>query len=233
MACTPAAQRELEAAGYRRERIFDVPMGVPLSPPRTPQTQTAARDLLADSNPVLQLPGNAPLAVATTRLAADRGWEDLLTAWSMVTRQKSAAQLWLPGEAPAADSVARQVTALGLGKHVSMLGMFDDVQALLAAADVHIAPAVDGSPQALLEAMAAGTPSVAIDVPVNRWFLGDEAAGLLVPVEDSESLAEGILRLLDDPGLAARLGMPAGSGHKQTSIWQRRSRGTSIFSKIA
>ena len=84
--------------------------------------------------------------------------------------------------------------------------MFDDVEGLLAAADVHVAPAADGSPQALVEAMAAGVPSVAIDVPLNRWLLGDDAAGLLVPPENAAALAAAIARLLDDPALAARLG---------------------------
>ena len=84
--------------------------------------------------------------------------------------------------------------------------MFDDVEGLLAAADVHVAPAADGSPQAIVEAMAAGVPSVAIDVPLNRWLLGDDAAGLLVPPENAAALAAAILRLLDDPALAARLG---------------------------
>ena len=55
VASSPAARRELEAAGYPRERILDVPLGVPLSLPRTQQTQAEARVLLAESNAALQL----------------------------------------------------------------------------------------------------------------------------------------------------------------------------------
>ena len=55
-------------------------------------------------------------------------------------------------------------------------------------------------------------PSVAIDVPLNRWLLGDGAAGLLVPPDDAATLAAAILRLLDDAELAAGLG---------TAGWQR------------
>ena len=57
--------------------------------------------------------------------------------------------------------------------------------------------------------MAAGVPSVAIDVPLNRWLLGDDAAGLLVPLENPAALAAAIIRLLDDPALAAGLGTVA------------------------
>ena len=201
----PAVRRELEAAGYPRERIFDVPLGVPLSPPRTQHAQAEARALLADSSSVLGLAAQSPLVVSTSRLAPGRGWEQLLAAWSIVARQKPAARLWLASEAPAAI-VARRIASLGLSGRVCLIGMFDDVACLLAAADVHVAPAADGSPQSILEAMAAGVPTTATDVPLNRWLLGDDAAGLVVPPDSAAALAAAILRLLDDPALAARLG---------------------------
>ena len=55
VAGSPAARRELEAAGYPRERIFDVPLGAVRSPPRTDETQAEARSMLAEANPALQL----------------------------------------------------------------------------------------------------------------------------------------------------------------------------------
>jgi glycosyltransferase involved in cell wall biosynthesis len=212
VANSPSARRELEAAGYPRERIFDVPQGVPRSPLRTQQTQAEVRSLLADSNLALQLAAHAPLVVSTTRLADSHGWEQLLAAWSIVARQKVAARLWLAGETPAAAAVVQRTEALGLIGRVGLIGKFDDVEGLLTAADVHVAPAADGSPQAILEAMAAGVPSVAIDVPLNRWLLGDDPAGLLVPPENAAAFAAAIDRLLDDPALAAQLGAAA---------WQR------------
>ena len=215
MASSPAARRELEAAGYPRERIVDVPMGVPLSPPRTRQTRVEARESLADSNSALQLAAHAPLVVSIGRIEAGRGWEQLLAAWSIVARQMGAARLWLAGEAPlaaVAEQIAQRIEALDLSGRVALIGVFDDVECLLAAADVHVAPPADGSPQALVEAMAAGLPSVASDVPINRWLLGDDAAGLLVPSENAPAWAAAINRLLDDRALATRLGAAA---------WQR------------
>ena len=52
--------------------------------------------------------------------------------------------------------------------------------------------------------LAAGRPIVATDFGDYRKLLGDTGAGLLTPVEP-EALAEGILRVLTDPELAARL----------------------------
>src|SRR5271157_273533 len=120
---------------------------------------------------------DAPLVVSTSRLGEGSGCEQLLAAWSIVARQKVSARLWLAGEAPAV--VVQRIEALGLSGRVGLIGMFDDVECLLSAADVHVSPSADGSPQSILESMAAGVPSAAIDVPTNRWLLGDDAAGLL------------------------------------------------------
>ncbi len=123
VATTPAARRELEAAGYPRHRIRDVPRGVPLLSPRSQAEMNDTRDMLADANPVLRLDGTAPLVLSTTRLAPDRGWQCLLTAWSIVARHKPAARLWLAGEAPQAAAVAARIARTGprqrrAGRHV-------------------------------------------------------------------------------------------------------------------
>ena len=74
-----------------------MPPGVPLLPPRTIATKSAARELLADASTLLNLTAGSPLVVSTARLAADRGWPCLLAAWSIVARQMPAARLWLAG----------------------------------------------------------------------------------------------------------------------------------------
>ena len=89
---------------------------------------------------------------------------------------------------------------------MSLIGKFDDVAQLLVAADVLVSPSPEGSPQGILEAMAAGIPAVAVDVPVNRWLLGDPAAGLVVPPGDAEAMAAALSTLLNDAEEAHRLG---------------------------
>lgn len=208
-AASPAVRRELEAAGYPRERIRDVPPGAPLLPPRTRSTRNDARDMLADANAALRLEAASPLVISTTRLAADRGWQCLLTAWSIVARRKPAVRLWLAGEAPQAAAVIRRVRELGLAASVALVGTFDDVAELLPAADLHVSPAPEGGVQPVIEAMAAGLPCVAADVPDNRWLLGDREAGLLFPADDAAALAAAIAELLDDTATAQRMGSAA------------------------
>ena len=106
----------------------------------------------------------------------------------------------------------RAIVRLDLAGSVAIVGTFDDVELLLPAADVFVSPAPEGGIQPVLEAMAAGLPFVAADVPDNRWLQGDPAAGVHFPPDDAEALAAAILGLLDDADAAQQLG-PAG--------WQR------------
>ncbi len=206
VANNPIARRELEAAGYPRNRIHDIAPGVPFLPARTAETVTAARALLAEANAALQLPPQSPLVVSTARLDSVVNWKSLVAAWSTVAARRPAARLWFAGEAPMQAEIVAKIDWLGLTARAGPIGTFDAIDGLLTAADVLVASAPDGAPQAILEAMAAGIPSVAIDVPVNRWLLGNDAAGLLVPRDDSAAFATAVLRLLSEPDLAARLG---------------------------
>jgi len=69
---------------------------------------------------------------------------------------------------------------------------------------VHVA-VTEGTPQVLLEALAAGLPTVATDVGGVRAALDDGRAGLLVPPRDLDALVDGIVRLSDDAALRAAI----------------------------
>ena len=102
----------------------------------------------------------------------------------------------------------REIAAtLGLTPRLHLAGWRDDLAAVHDALDVFALPSRwEGLPYALLEALAAGKPCVATDVNGSRDILRDEPpAGLLVAREDPAALADGLARLLADPGLARRL----------------------------
>lgn len=202
-----AVRRELEAAGYPRQRICDVPLGVPLPPPRTSATRTLARAVLADANSVLRLSDDARLVVSTTRLAAGRGWEQLLAAWPAVAQRWPGARLWLAGESPEREAVQRRIESLDLVGRAAVVGVFDDVETLLAAADLLVAPAPEGGPVSVLEGMAASLPVIAVDLPVHRWLLGGEDVGLMIPPADPAAISAAILRIFEQPEMAGRLGL--------------------------
>lgn len=109
-----------------------------------------------------------------------------------------------------AESVLARARELGLetGKDVVLLGTVPDAELTgwYHAADVFVFPSVnEGWGLALLEAMAAGLPVVATDIPVFREFLNGNQA-LLVPPSDPRSLSQALLAAASDRALRRRLG---------------------------
>ncbi|MCO6390163.1 glycosyltransferase [Aliihoeflea aestuarii] len=90
---------------------------------------------------------------------------------------------------------------------VEWLGMREDVPDLLRASHIVALPSYrEGLPKVLLEAMAAGRPIVATDVPGCREATRDGENGLLVPPRDAKALTDAIVRLAADRPLRARMG---------------------------
>ena len=99
---------------------------------------------------------------------------------------------------------------------VTWLGQVDRPYAELAALDVFVLPSrEDAFPLVVLEAMALGKPIVAFDVGGVREQLGD--TGLLVPVGDTNGMADAVEQLLAGPDLRARLGAAAKARAKE--LW--------------
>ena len=107
-------------------------------------------------------------------------------------------------DCPELGSAIRQA---GLEQVVIALGPRQDVPAILAAADLFVLSSKrETFGLALLEAMAAGVPVVASDLPALDDLFTDGREGLKVPPGDAEALAGALARLLDDANLARRLG---------------------------
>jgi glycosyltransferase involved in cell wall biosynthesis len=124
------------------------------------------------------------------------------------------------------------VAASGLGPRIEMRGSVHHAQVAseLATASVVAVPFLRSgmterhtSPIKAFEAMAAGRPIVASDLPSSREFLRHEHNALLVPPGDPVALAAAIRRLLDCPELAERLGRTAFAEAPRFS-WDARAR---------
>jgi len=108
--------------------------------------------------------------------------------------------VWIAGDGPLRGELERLARALRLDR-VSFLGEVSDEDKwkLLRRAAVAVAPATGGESFGivLLEAMAAGTPPIASDIPGYRHVLAERAGDLLVPVGDSLALANRLTLLAD------------------------------------
>jgi L-malate glycosyltransferase len=136
-----------------------------------------------------------------------KGHPWLVAAAGAVTREFPDVRFILVGDGAERKNFERQVAELGLERHFLFLGRRDDVPRVLECCDIAVLPSkAEGLPNAVLEYLAVGLPTVASRVGGNAEILQDGKTGLLVPSEDSSALSEALLRLLRDPGFAASLG---------------------------
>ena len=210
VAPTRQIERELIAAGYPRDRIHHLAHGVPIPPAPDAARKAAARTALITASPGLRLPDKAPLAVYVGRLDETKGLGYLVAAWQRVTAAVTDARLWLVGEGPYHKALEERIIDLDLLGQVFLAGVFDSVDEVLAAADLFVLPSREEGPSlALVEAMAAGLPIVATDLPGNRELVSDREHGLLVPAKDVDALSAAVIRLFAERELAVRLGTAA------------------------
>lgn len=116
----------------------------------------------------------------------------------------------IAGEGESRGSLQALIESLGLSGRVVLRGSVADVPAFLRSLNVAVLCSLsEGSPNAIMEYMAAGLPTVATDVGGNSELVEHEVTGLVVPSGDHRRLAGAIDRLLRDPAFAARLGQNA------------------------
>ena len=112
----------------------------------------------------------------------------------------------LVGDGKARSKLEQEAREMGCEEKVRFLGMRRDIPHLLRAMDLFAFPSLwEGFGTSLVEAMAAGIPVVASDLPCVREIIPDERYGFLVPAKDAEALAASILKVWKDgPGWVSR-----------------------------
>ena len=142
------------------------------------------------------------------RLEPRKGLPVAVRAFGRVAREYPDARLVVVGDG--ADRDAVNALEEPIRSRVLMLGRVSQeaLPSYYRAADIFVAPAIRGESFGivLVEAMAAGLPVLASDIPGYRDVTRHGVEGLLIPPDDAELLAGAMRRLLDDPGYARLLG---------------------------
>lgn len=158
------------------------------------------------------VPCEALLLLAVGRLSREKGHLDLIDAFAALRRlcPEKAFCMVLVGEGPERFRIERKCGQLGIADSVFLVGHQNDVRPFYSMADIVVLPShSEGSPNVLLEAMAAGLPVVATVVGGVPEIATDGRNALLVPKMHPAQMAHALARLVEDRELAQRLGTAA------------------------
>jgi glycosyltransferase involved in cell wall biosynthesis len=146
-------------------------------------------------------------AVIVARLSPEKDIATLLRAVALVVQSAPEFRLNIAGDGPCRVELQQLAASLNLTNQVQFLGEVRDIPSLLGQSSMFVLPSqTEGISLTILEAMARGLPVVATSVGGNPEIVVNAESGLLVPSREPAALAEGILRVWQDPDEAQRMG---------------------------
>jgi glycosyltransferase involved in cell wall biosynthesis len=193
-------RQEVVAFGVPGEQAVVLPNGISLAPFERPLGAERAKRLRED----LGADPDRLLFINVGRLDRQKAHDVLIAALASapdLASQLQVAVIGPGGDTPAGvvwvDHLRKQVTESRLGDTVLFVGWRDDVPDLLRAGDGYVhAARWEGSPLAVMEALAAGCPTVFTDCTDPPPHFQDGVEGLMVRSDDPRALVNGLRRLL-------------------------------------
>lgn len=141
------------------------------------------------------------------RLVPIKDVRTLVRAFAIVSATMPATRLMVVGDGEERASLEDLARSTGLGGSVLFAGWRRDLAAVYGCLDAVVLSSLnEGTPVAIIEAMAAGKPVIATGVGGVADVVTDGETGLLVPPGDPRRLAEAMTRLALDPEVRRRMG---------------------------
>jgi glycosyltransferase involved in cell wall biosynthesis len=149
----------------------------------------------------LGIPKNAFVVGTVGRLREEKGYDVLLKAASIAIKESSLPMYFvIIGTGDLAATLMAQSKSLQIEQQVKFTGPREDIEALLSGMDLFVCSSLwEGFSTAVLEAMAAGVPVVATDIPGNRELIEPGINGWTVPTRDASALAKEIIKIKELP----------------------------------
>ena len=200
VACGREVARDLESWVPAGSRIETIENGIEVGSLPTALDRAAARRRMG-------LPEGALAIGFLGRLFEEKAPDVLAEAFARAFADRPDVHLVVVGYGPMEADLRAQAER---DPRVHLLGRVMDGRALLAGLDVYAQPSKrEGNSLALLEAMAAGLPTVASRLPAIAEVHEEGATALLAAPGNAAGVGEALRRLVDDPALRARFGAAA------------------------
>ena len=195
-------QVELQATGVPQDKVSVVHNCIDVA--RHELTKSLDRNKIRAD---LVIPEDAFLLGVVGRLHHQKGLIYLLDALPIIKNSIEQVELLIIGEGDLKNDLEAHADSIGVSSFTKFTGPRTDIPEILRALDVFVLPSLwEGLPLALLEAMASSLPVIATNVGGTPEVVIDQETGLLIQPSNSQTIADAVLLLFNDPNLRIRLG---------------------------
>lgn len=146
--------------------------------------------------------------IAAGRLSTQKNYALLINAFNRIKMDFPDYRVEIYGQGPEKDNLEKLITEHSLQNQVFLMGTKPNVMKQEANAALYVMSSdYEGFPNALAEAMASGIPVISTDFPsgVAHELITDGVNGFVVPLRDSEKMAEAIKTILSDKSLQMKM----------------------------
>jgi glycosyltransferase involved in cell wall biosynthesis len=199
--CNAFARELTDVTGVPLEKLRVQHNSIRLSPPATQEDARKLRERLGISS-------DQQIILCIGRLSKEKAQADLIQAFKELrqTHPDLDCTLVIVGDGPERESLTAAAKASGFAECIIFTGQVADVRPYYAIANVFALPShSEGSPNVLLEAMAARVPVVATEVGGVPEVVESETSALLVPSMQPATLAAALARVLRNADLGSKL----------------------------
>lgn len=141
------------------------------------------------------------------RLEDIKGHTYFIEAADKILKAEKNVKFFIAGTGSYENTLKEKAKSLNLCDDVIFTGFIDDVDKLMAVTDIQVNASygTEATSLALLEGMSIGVPAVVSDFGGNPGVIKDGVNGFVVPKQNSDALADGILKLLNDDALYGKM----------------------------
>ncbi|MEE2642071.1 MAG: glycosyltransferase [Planctomycetota bacterium] len=187
--------------GIDADRFTVIPNGIDL-PDQQPVEEM--RQVLLQA---LGLPEQTKLVGSVGRLWPQKRIKDLIWAADLIKCSRDDVHVLIIGDGPLRSNLENFQRQVKIEDRVHFLGERPDAREIISCLDCFwLASDYEGQSNAVMEAMAAGVPVVASDIPGNRDLVVDGSTGFLFETGDRAGLAQKTESILNDASIAGKLG---------------------------
>lgn len=188
-------------------------------------------DPVIDPSVIRKLLGGEKVLLAVGRLVEQKGFDRLLTAFSLVYPAHPEWRLVILGEGPLRENLNSQRDELDLARIVALPGVVGNLGAWYSAADAYVMTSrFEGFGNTLAEALTYGLPSVAVDCETGPSdIIRHDIDGILVPQDNLDALVRALNRLLGDADLRQKFSQRAVDARERFAIDRSAGIWTQIF----